>query len=73
MIPANTLFLLAEYLQGIGHQSLYLGYHEVWSASAIGRLVADEVHDQSTPIYIVGHRLGAWSGAHLSQRLSECG
>ncbi|SDS12381.1 alpha/beta fold hydrolase [Pseudomonas oryzae] len=56
-----------------GYQSLYLGYHEVWSASAIGRLVAAEVHDQTTPIYIVGHSLGAWSGAHLSQRLSEWG
>ncbi len=56
-----------------GYQSLYLGYHEVWSASAIGRLLAAEVHDQSTPIYIVGHSLGAWSGAHLAQRLSEWG
>ena len=56
-----------------GYQSLYLGYHEVWSASAIGRLLAAEVHDKSTPIYIVGHSLGAWSGAHLSQRLSEWG
>ncbi len=56
-----------------GYQSLYLGYHEVWSASAIGRLLAAEVHDKSTPIYIVGHSLGAWSGAHLSQRLTEWG
>ena len=55
------------------YQSLYLGYHEVWSATAIGRLVAAEVHDKTTPIYIVGHSLGAWNGAHLSQRLSEWG
>lgn len=59
--------------QADGYQSLYLGYHEVWSASAIGRLVATEVHDQDTPIYIVGHSLGAWCGAHLSQRLNEWG
>lgn len=59
--------------QADSYQSLYLGYHEVWSAAAIGRLVADEVHDQSTPISIVGHSLGAWSGAHLSQRLTEWG
>ncbi|MBV2132550.1 alpha/beta hydrolase [Pseudomonas sp. MAP12] len=59
--------------QAENFQSLYLGYHEVWSASAIGRLVATEVQDQNTPIYIVGHSLGAWSGAHLSQRLSEWG
>ncbi len=56
-----------------GYQSLYLGYHEVWSAAAIGRLVAAEIHDKDTPIYIVGHSLGAWSGAHLSQRLTEWG
>ncbi|MDV7210198.1 alpha/beta hydrolase [Azotobacter beijerinckii] len=56
-----------------GYQSLYLGYHEVWSASAIGRLVVTEVHDKTTPIYIVGHSIGAWNGAHLSQRLSEWG
>ena len=55
------------------YQSLYLGYHEVWSAAAIGRLVAAEIHDKATPIYIVGHSLGAWSGAHLSQRLTEWG
>jgi len=59
--------------QADGYQSLYLGYHEVWSASAIGRLVAAEIHDKTTPIYIVGHSIGAWNGAHLSQRLSEWG
>ncbi|CAD5378405.1 conserved hypothetical protein [Pseudomonas sp. OF001] len=59
--------------QADGYQSLYLGYHEVWSAVAIGRLVAAEIHDKATPIYIVGHSLGAWSGAHLSQRLTEWG
>ena len=76
----NIAYALAAFDQRIeeaghadGYQSLYLGYHEVWSASAIGRLVATEVHDKDTPIYIVGHSLGAWSGAHLSQRLSEWG
>jgi len=59
--------------QAEAYQSLYLGYHEVWSATAIGRLVAAEIHDKDTPIYIVGHSLGAWCGAHLSQRLSEWG
>lgn len=76
----NMAYALAAFDQRIEEaglagtcQSLYLGYHEVWSAVAIGRLVAVEIHDKATPIYIVGHSLGAWSGAHLSQRLSEWG
>ncbi|MCC6076704.1 alpha/beta hydrolase [Pseudomonas sp. GCM10022188] len=55
------------------YQSLYLGYHEIGSASAIDRLVAAQIPDQTTPIYIVGHSLGAWNGAHLAQRLSGRG
>ncbi|MCC6076693.1 hypothetical protein ACFPTX_03070 [Pseudomonas sp. GCM10022188] len=31
------------------------------------------MHDKTTSIYMVGHSLGAWSGAHLSQRFSEWG
>ncbi len=53
--------------------SLYLGYHEVHGAAAIGRTILPAIADKATPIYIVGHSLGAWSGAHLSQRLSEWG
>lgn len=53
--------------------SLYLGYHEVHGAAAIERLILPAIPDKTTPIYIVGHSLGAWSGAHLSQRLSEWG
>lgn len=55
------------------YQSLYLGYHEVHGASAIGRLILPAIPDKTTPIYIVGHSLGAWGGAHLSNRLSEWG
>ncbi|HYQ38339.1 MAG TPA: alpha/beta hydrolase [Pseudomonas sp.] len=54
-------------------RSLYLGYHEVHGASAIARLILPAIPDKATPIYIVGHSLGAWSGAHLSQRLTEWG
>lgn len=54
-------------------RSLYLGYHEVRGEPAIGRLVTAAIPDKATPIYIVGHSIGAWSGAHLSQRLSEWG
>lgn len=76
----NMAYALAAFDQRIdeagladGYQSLYLGYHEMWSAIDIGRLISTEIHDKDTPIYIVGHSLGAWSGAHLSQRLSEWG
>jgi len=54
-------------------RSLYLGYHEVHSASAIERLILPVIPDKATPIYIVGHSIGAWNGAHLSHRLSEWG
>jgi pimeloyl-ACP methyl ester carboxylesterase len=54
-------------------RSLYLGYHEVHGAAAIERLILPAIPDKATPIYIVGHSLGAWSGAHLSQRLTEWG
>ncbi len=53
--------------------SLYLGYHEVLGAASIGRLILPAVPDKATPLYIVGHSLGAWNGAHLARRLSERG
>ncbi|SFB54659.1 hypothetical protein [Azotobacter beijerinckii] len=54
-------------------RSLYLGYHEVHGAAAIERLILPAIPDKTTPIYIVGHSIGAWNGAHLSNRLSEWG
>ena len=39
--------------------SLYLGYHEVHGAAAIERLILPAIPDKATPIYIVGHSLGA--------------
>lgn len=33
----------------------------------------DKITSKSCPVYIVGHSLGGWNGAHLSQILSEAG
>ncbi|MCV4264490.1 alpha/beta hydrolase [Pseudomonas capsici] len=33
----------------------------------------DNIPSKSCPVYIVGHSLGGWNGAHLSQILSEAG
>ena len=53
--------------------SWYLGYYEVHSKSDIKKNVLDAIPSKTAPVYIVGHSLGAWNGAHLSRVLTDAG
>ncbi len=67
----NTLFktLLEQNL----YFTKYLGYNEVCGDRDIQKNVIQHIPDKRMPIYIVGHSLGAWNGAHLSGILNELG
>jgi hypothetical protein len=53
--------------------SSWLGYYEVHSKSDIKKNVMDLIPSKMAPIYIVGHSLGAWNGAHVSRVLKDAG
>ncbi|HUE92618.1 alpha/beta hydrolase [Pseudomonas sp.] len=55
------------------YQAHYLGYSEVRGGWDIDKYVYKGIPDKSAPVYIVGHSLGGWNGAHLSKILSEKG
>lgn len=59
--------------KGEFYQSHYLGYNEVRGEDDIQEKVLNVIPSKSTPIYIIGHSLGGWNGAHLSQILSDKG
>jgi pimeloyl-ACP methyl ester carboxylesterase len=53
--------------------SHYLGYNEARDSSDIQNFIASKIPDKVTPVYIVGHSLGGWNGAHLSNILHSNG
>ena len=54
--------------------SYYLGYNEINGKSDIKNNVEDNIDDKiNTYVYIIGHSLGGWNGAHLSGKLTENG
>jgi hypothetical protein len=54
------------------YKSYYLGYDEA-KGSEVKTLIIANIPNKATPVYIVGHSLGGWNGAHLSNVLSEQG
>jgi hypothetical protein len=55
------------------YEQYYLGFDDINSGTKIKANVTNNIPSKSTPIYIVGHSLGGWSGAHLSRIISEQG
>ncbi|MBT2865901.1 hypothetical protein [Chromobacterium violaceum] len=53
--------------------SVYVGYYEVHGNENIQRLATEFIIDKKAKVYIVGHSLGGWNGAHFSQKLSKLG
>lgn len=51
----------------------YIGYYEAYGDDRIQENVISKIKNKRTLIYIVGHSLGGWNGAHLSRYLSEKG
>jgi pimeloyl-ACP methyl ester carboxylesterase len=55
------------------YKSYYRGYNEARGEDDIKNQFTKFITDKSTPIYLVGHSLGGWNGAHLSQTLTDDG
>ncbi len=56
------------------YKGVYLGYNEVKGDDDIKNKVISQIQNkENTAIYIIGHSLGAWNGAHLSQKLTDKG
>lgn len=51
----------------------YLGYYEIFKDEDITTYVKNKIPSKSTSIYIIGHSLGGWNGAHLTSKLSSSG
>ncbi|MDW5417820.1 hypothetical protein R6242_14710 [Iodobacter sp. CM08] len=51
----------------------HLGYDDVYGESRVAENVIKNIKSKETKIYIVGHSLGGWNGAHLSAILSDMG
>lgn len=48
-------------------------YKDAKGAGDIQTYFTKKIPDKSCPIYIIGHSLGGWNGAHVSRILSEAG
>jgi len=58
----------------IDYTSIYLGFEEVYEIKRITKNVLNEIPDKSVvSVNIIGHSLGGWNGAHLSNILSSLG
>ena len=55
------------------YKSDWLGYNEIKGKKDIQRHVLNFIPSKSCPVYIVGHSLGGWNGAHLTKIISEWG
>ena len=56
------------------YEESYLGYNEVRGKDDIADNVISKIPNKDkTAIYIIGHSLGGWNGAHLSQILTDKG
>jgi hypothetical protein len=51
----------------------HIDYRQAKGDADINEYVISQVPSKAVPIYIVGHSLGAWNGAHLSRILTERG
>jgi pimeloyl-ACP methyl ester carboxylesterase len=57
----------------VNYIPLYRGYDEVYGEANIKKEVLSQIPDKRASIYIVGHSLGGWNAAHLSQILTDKG
>lgn len=56
------------------YTDIYLGYNEARGDDDIQSKIIDNIpNKENTAIYIIGHSLGGWNGAHLSQILTDKG
>ncbi|MFJ4497284.1 alpha/beta hydrolase [Pseudomonas atacamensis] len=51
----------------------HIGYNAFTSDEGLNANVLAKIPDLTTPVYIIGHSLGGWNGAHLSKVLADRG
>ncbi len=51
----------------------YLGYYEVFKEKNLKTNVLDKIPNKNILIYLIGHSLGGWNAAHLSDILTKKG
>jgi len=51
----------------------YLGYYEIYKMKDIQKNVIEKIPNKDVLVYIIGHSLGGWNGAHLSSILTKLG
>ncbi|MDX9670335.1 MULTISPECIES: alpha/beta hydrolase [unclassified Pseudomonas] len=54
-------------------KSRSLGYNHFMSEEDLNKNVIEEINSCDTAVYIIGHSLGGWNGAHLSAVLTDRG
>ena len=62
---------LSDLISKYSYTSIYLGYNEVRGYENINKNVIAKIPSRTTSIFIVGHSLGGWNGAHLSEILNN--
>lgn len=56
-----------------GELTTYLGFHEIYGVVNIEKNVIKKIPNKTDVVYIVGHSLGGWNGAHLTSSLKALG
>ncbi|WP_155419395.1 hypothetical protein [Chromobacterium subtsugae] len=51
--------------------SVYVGYYELHDEDNLKSIANQFILDKKAKVYIVGHSLGGWNGAHFSEKLSK--
>jgi pimeloyl-ACP methyl ester carboxylesterase len=55
------------------YEAYHLDYSDAKGSGDIKQYIQDKILEKASPVYIVGHSLGGWNGAHLSAILSDAG
>ena len=53
------------------YKSFYIGYNDAFKDKIQKEIINKIPNKEGSSIYIIGHSLGGWNGAHLSQILSD--
>ncbi len=71
-IRAINIPNIAKHLRGTIDYH-YLGYNDVFGTESVQRNVIAKLRSKADLIYIIGHSLGGWNGAHLTKLLADRG
>lgn len=63
----------AEGICSDNYDAHHIGYNYFISDDDLKKNVLEKIADVTTPVYIIGHSLGGWNGAHLSAVLTDKG